>query len=130
VRRCVRLDSKLALESPPFAMLGVKLQNAAGDCRIAQVFDGGPAQRAGLAAGDVLVALDGLRVTGARVDSLLARYQPGDAVQLLAFRREELMSFDLNLSLSVPPRFELRADAAAGAVARRRRMAWCGARGR
>jgi len=72
--------------------------------RIAQVFDGGPAQQAGLSAGDVLAALDDLRVTPARLDALLARYSPGDTVQVLAFRRDELQRFELGLARQPPPR--------------------------
>ena len=41
----IRLESKPALESPHFALLGLKLQTAGADARVAQVFDDGPAQR-------------------------------------------------------------------------------------
>jgi predicted metalloprotease with PDZ domain len=124
----IRLERKLALESPQFALLGLKLQGAAGEARIAQVFDGSPAQQAGLSAGDLLVALDDLRVTPARLDALLARYSPGDTVQVLAFRREELQRFELRLARQPPPRFVLEVDAHAGAVAKRQLEGWCGAR--
>jgi predicted metalloprotease with PDZ domain len=125
----IRLQRKLALESPHFALLGLTLQGAGGEARVAQVFDAGPAQQAGLAAGDVLVALDDLRVTPARLDGLLARYSPADTVRVLAFRREELKRFELRLARQPPPRFVLEVDERAGAAAKRRREAWCGARG-
>jgi predicted metalloprotease with PDZ domain len=124
----IRLQRKLALESPHFALLGLKLQDARSEARVAQVFDGGPAQHAGLAAGDLLVALDGLRVTPARLDMLLARFSPGDTVQVLAFRREELQRFTLSLSKEPPPRFVLEIDERASKSAQRRRAAWSGAR--
>ncbi len=124
----IRLERKLALESPHFALLGLKLQGAAGEARIAQIFDGGPAQQAGLSAGDVLVALDDLRVTPARLDALLARYSPGDTVQVLAFRREELQRLELRLSRQPPLRFVLEADNKASAAVKRQRLAWCGER--
>ncbi len=54
---------RVAVDSPHFALLGVKTAAAAGECRIAHVFDTTPAQRAGLSGGDMLVAFDGLRVT-------------------------------------------------------------------
>ena len=69
--------------------LGVRLRGGA-DVVLAAVHDGGAARRGGLSAGDLLVALDGLRVTGANLDSLLARYRPGERVQVHAFRRDEL----------------------------------------
>jgi predicted metalloprotease with PDZ domain len=125
----IRLQRKLALESPHFALLGLQLlASGGGDARIGQVFDGGPAQQAGLSAGDVLVALDDLRVTPARLDTLLARYSPGDVVQALAFRREELQRFELRLARQAPPRFVLEVDDKAGTVAKRRCDAWCGER--
>ena len=124
----IRLERKLALESPHFALLGLKLQTGATDCRIAQVFDGGPAQKAGLSAGDILVALDGLRATPARLDGLLARYAPGEAIQALAFRRDELQRFELQLAAAPPPRYVLEADPRASATAKRRLRAWCGER--
>ena len=70
-----------------------------GDCKLTQVHEGGAAHTAGLSAGDVLVALDALRVTGnpANLEALLGRYRVGDTVQVHAFRRDELMTFDVAL---------------------------------
>jgi predicted metalloprotease with PDZ domain len=124
----IRLQRKLALESPHFALLGLTLQAAGGEARVAQVFDGGPAQHAGIAAGDLLVALDGLRVAPARLDALLARYSPGDTIEALTFRREELHRFEVTLSKQPPPRFVLEVDERASTAAQRRRAAWCGPR--
>src|SRR5690606_33304400 len=50
--------------------LGVRMGK---DTTIAAVYDDGPAQAAGLSAGDVLVALDGLKVTGSDLDAMLPR---------------------------------------------------------
>lgn len=61
-------ERKPALESAHFALLGIKTEAGGGDCRVTQVFDGTPAQAAGLSGGDVLVALDGLRITRANLD--------------------------------------------------------------
>jgi predicted metalloprotease with PDZ domain len=41
----------------------------------------------------VLVAVDGLRVTGTNLDTLLGRYAVGAKVAIHAFRRDELMTF-------------------------------------
>ena len=66
------------------------------DCKLTQVHEGGAAHRAGLSAGDILIALDGLRVGGA-LDTMLARYKVGDTVAVHAFRRDELMTFQVTL---------------------------------
>jgi predicted metalloprotease with PDZ domain len=69
--------------------LGARVRNGA-DCVLAAVHENSAAQKAGLSAGDVLVAIDGLRVTGSNLDTLLARYSPGAKVEIHAFRRDEL----------------------------------------
>ncbi len=66
------------------------------DCKLTQVHEGGAAHRAGLSAGDIVIALDGLRVGGA-LDTMLARYKVGDTVAVHAFRRDELMTFQVKL---------------------------------
>ena len=75
--------------------LGVRMGK---DTTIAAVYDDGPAQAAGLSAGDVLVALDGLKVTGSDLDAMLPRRKAGDRVRIHAFRRDELMEFEVELA--------------------------------
>jgi predicted metalloprotease with PDZ domain len=76
--------------------LGARVRGG-GDCTLAAVHDGSAAQKAGLSAGDVLVAIDGLRVTGANLDALLSRYLPGAKVAVHAFRRDELRTVQVKL---------------------------------
>ncbi|TMS59126.1 M61 family metallopeptidase [Imbroritus primus] len=73
-----------------FAPLGAKVSAEGPLLRVRQVLDGSPAQRAGLAADDILVALDGLRIAGDQLDRMLARYRPGDLVEIHYFRRDVL----------------------------------------
>jgi predicted metalloprotease with PDZ domain len=122
----VRVEKRAAVDAPHFALLGVKTANANGDCRIANVFDATPAQSAGLAAGDTLIALDGLRVTASNLDALLSRHHPGDAVEVHAFRRDELMRFEVQLARQPPPRFVLTVDPKAGRSAQLARKKWLG----
>jgi len=70
-----------------------------GGAKLTQVHEGGAAHQAGLSAGDVLIAVDGLRVNGnpSNLDGLFARYRVGDTVTVHAFRRDELMTFDVTL---------------------------------
>ena len=80
-----------------FAMLGVRARAEGNDTKITHVLEGGAAQEAGLAAGDVVVALDGLRPEQGGLDAALARRRAGGRVTIHAFRRDELMSFDTRL---------------------------------
>ncbi|NVI05625.1 M61 family metallopeptidase [Paraburkholderia youngii] len=86
--------------------LGVRLRGGA-DCALATVHEGSAAQKAGLSAGDVLIALDGLRVTGGNIDALLARYQPGAKVEMHAFRRDELRVTQVKLDGPEVARYKL-----------------------
>ena len=90
----IRLDWEAA-KTPS---LGIKTATEGNSIHLATVFDDGAAQAAGLASGDVLIALDGLRVTPASLERMLARYQPGDTLKIHAFRRDELMEFSLRLT--------------------------------
>lgn len=78
--------------------LDVKL--ASGEARLAHVYEGGAACKAGLSAGDVLVAVGGLRVTTGNLDALLARYRPNAKLTVHAFRRDEL--FETTVELAAP----------------------------
>ena len=73
-------------------------RDAAG-VKLTQVHEGGAAHQAGLSAGDVLIAVDGLRVNAnpSNLDQLCARYRVDDTVTVHAFRRDELMTFDVTL---------------------------------
>ncbi len=112
-----RKDSKLAL--------GIRTVREANDCKIASVFEGGVAHQAGLSAGDVLVALDTLRVTASNLDTLLKRYRSGDAIGVHAFRRDELMAFTVVAKPDSAPQYALEAQAKPVAAARMR-SAWLG----
>src|SRR5471032_254159 len=77
--------------------LDVNLGRDGNDAKLSNVHEGGAAHRAGMSAGDVLVALDGLRIMASNLDALLARYKVGANVELHAFRRDELLRFDVTL---------------------------------
>jgi predicted metalloprotease with PDZ domain len=120
----IALEKRPALDSPSLALLGVKAEARNGECRLAHVFDATPAQDAGLSGGDTLVAIGGLRVTAANLDARLARYAAGDTVEVMAFRRDELMRFDVTLARQPPFAYALRPDAHAPGSAHRLRAGW------
>ena len=74
-------------------VLGVRLQPQASEAVIATVLTGSAALAAGLAAGDVVIAVDDIRATRDNLDGLIARVQPGTEVRVHAFRRDELLTF-------------------------------------
>ncbi|MDR2788392.1 MAG: PDZ domain-containing protein [Candidatus Accumulibacter sp.] len=102
--------------------LGVKTGNEGDKLRLATVYDGGPAQEAGLSAGDTLVAVEGLRVTAGNLDALLSRRKPGDVLTIHAFRRDELMRFRVTLGAREDETPRLRRAGSANAL----RRAWLG----
>lgn len=104
---------------------GVRLSRDNGDAKIASVYEGGAAHRAGLSAGDRLVALDGLRVPTAGPEELLNRYNVNDAVTLHVFRRDELMTFALKLKSDDAPQVALTLESKPVAASRKR-TAWLG----
>ncbi|MBV2182095.1 MAG: PDZ domain-containing protein [Castellaniella sp.] len=89
--------------------LDVRTRADAGGLRLATVYENGPAHRAGLSANDLLVAIDGLRVTDTTsLDRLLDAYQPGSRVTLHVFRRDELRHYRARLGHPGPLKHQLR----------------------
>ncbi len=93
------------------ASLNVRVSKIGNDCQISNVYESGAAHQAGLSAGDVLVAIDGIRVPSdnptAGIENLLSRYSIGETVTVHAFRRDELMVFDVTLSPDDTPQYRL-----------------------
>jgi predicted metalloprotease with PDZ domain len=91
--------------------LGVRVVKDGADCKLANVFEARAAHKAGLSAGDVLMAINGLRVTAAdAVDGLsaaLGRYRVGETVLIHAFRRDELLTVEAKLQADDVPAFSL-----------------------
>ena len=90
----IRLQRQAASKVPS---LGIKTAGEGNELRIATAYRGGPAEAAGLAAGDVLIAIDGLRVTPGNVERLLQRRLAGEKVEVHAFRRDELIVCQVRL---------------------------------
>jgi len=79
------------------AMLGIRARAEGADAVVTHVLGGGAAQEAGIAAGDVIVAADSLRPGQVGLDAALAKRRAGEWVTIHAFRRDELISFDVRL---------------------------------
>ncbi len=84
------------------ASLGIKTRTVSEQAVISTVYTGSSAQRAGLWAHDVLLALEGQRVTASNLESLLQRHAPGERVRLHVFRQQVLHEFDVELESATP----------------------------
>ncbi len=106
--------------------LGVRSASDPLGARLVNVFEDSAAQQAGLSAGDIIIAVDGLRASKDNLEKLLAPWPPGSTVGLHAFRRDELMDFEV--TLQAPPAdtcvFTIDHNADEPVLARRR--AWLG----
>ena len=120
----VRVEAGPTLDPPHFARLGCRVDPADGRIRLA--FDGGPAQRAGLSAGDQIVAVEGWRAGNNRLDALLARIPPGRTVEILAFRRDELLRVPVRIATQPPVSWKLSLDPRPTSSIRRLRTGWIG----
>ncbi len=78
--------------------LGATLRDGIGRTSVATVANGSPAETAGLAPGDELVAFDGLRISASTIDRRLKDFEPGDSVAVAAFRGDEFYETQLDLA--------------------------------
>lgn len=106
--------------------LGVSTRDREHGLELTSVLDGGPAERAGLNPGDVLVALDRLRVTSRNVARRLARFENGERVTATVFRGDELIEVGLVLKPAPLDTAYLVLREEVGSPALERRRAWLG----
>lgn len=99
----VKLESPISKK----VALNVRCTKAGADCKLAHVYEDGAAHRAGLSAGDIVMAIDGLRVTADDASNQLARllapYKVGESVEVHVFRRDELLSLKVKLQSDDAP---------------------------
>lgn len=106
--------------------LGAAYRAREGGLELTVVYDDGPAQRAGLAPGDVLIAIDRLRVGDRSLKRRLQRFEAGERVTATLFRGDELVEVGLVLRPAPQDTCYLRLDDAADDAAVSRRRAWLG----
>lgn len=97
-RAALSLDDKGGWKdkTPARYELGARLENDPAGVKLAAVISNGAAAAAGLAAGDIIIALNGLRVTRSNWDKMLARFEANAQVELHVFRRDELFVVSLS----------------------------------
>lgn len=104
--------------------LGLSLHG--GETAISQVLSDSPAMRAGLSAGDLLIALDGLRLTSGNAAKTLDALVPGREVSAHFFRGDELLTTQV-VAIAAPADTWTLTLAEAGGEILARRRAWLGA---
>ena len=128
LRRACSVDDKggTATRDPRHTrtVLGATYTGHEGMVRLATLFDGGAARSAGLASGDLICALDNLRVTPSGLERLLDCYRPGETVTVHAFRNDELHQFELTLQEAPMDTCQLILSDGANETIRARRSAW------
>jgi predicted metalloprotease with PDZ domain len=75
---------------------------------VGNVLAGTPAWRAGVSAGDELVALDGLRIDAMSLGMRMQEKAPGSTVALTVFRRDELITLPMPVESGPPTRLAVR----------------------
>jgi predicted metalloprotease with PDZ domain len=83
----VKLKSHTKLEHIKL-QLGLRYSDANGWLKVTYVLDGGAAQLAGLATGDLLASINGERITGARWDQVLSSLILGQMIQISFYRND------------------------------------------
>ncbi len=108
-------------DEPESPWLGASLEEKNGRPTFTIIHNDGPAESAGVAPGDVAVALDGYALTLSNCDRRMRSYRSGDTLELVLFRGDELIT--TNVTLAARPAttcyLELDTGADAGIVARR-----------
>jgi len=100
--------------------LGVRLRASDGRATIAAVLRGRAAHRAGLDAGDEIVAVGGRRLEGGKVDAALAGRAPGSEVEMVVARDGVMRTINVKLDAPIPDR--VRIGLAEGATTAQRSL--------
>ena len=108
----------------PVTSLGARVVNDPSGASLSHVFDKGPAQMAGLAAGDVVVALNGIKVSKDNLEKTVNTYPAGSEINIHAFRRDELMEFTVQLNEAPFDTCYLEINESASAEQKRNRQLW------
>jgi len=81
----------------PASTLGANVKESDAGLQIISVKENAAAQLAGLSAGDTIIAINALKANMKMYQDWLKLSQPGSQHQLVAFRRDELMNFEVEL---------------------------------
>jgi predicted metalloprotease with PDZ domain len=97
----------VGVEEEPTPHLGmlVKAENGREVIKFVEV--GSPAQKAGIDAGDELLAVNGFRVTAEQLSDRLKDYHAGNTIEVTVFHQEELSRCLVTLEAPRPTRYQV-----------------------
>ncbi len=98
---------QLQPESDNLPFTGMVLKAEQGQTLVKFVETGGPAQRAGIDAGDEIVALNGFRVTAEQWSDRLSDFAVGDIIQVSYFHQNELRHGPILLAEPRPKHYQI-----------------------
>lgn len=97
--------------------LGVRLQtdrvNSGNFPLITHIYNDSAAEKAGLSSGDIIVSLNGIKAQMPEFEQQIRHFAPGTTITVHAFRRDELMQFDITLLALEPDTITLKLNDAA-----------------
>jgi predicted metalloprotease with PDZ domain len=108
----------------PGPWLGATLTEKVGRSVFTAVPNGGPAEKAGIAPGDIAVALDGIALSASNCDRRLRTYRDGDKLELVVFRGDELITMKIRLEEAPESTCYLQLDKEADATTLALQAAW------
>ncbi|MCW9031301.1 MAG: PDZ domain-containing protein, partial [Gammaproteobacteria bacterium] len=77
--------------------IGARFEDDPLGAKITHVFTDESAEIAGLSAGDIIIAVNDLKVNNPTINNIVNSYQEGEQLRIHAFRRDELKVFTLTL---------------------------------
>ncbi|NEQ76943.1 MAG: M61 family metallopeptidase [Okeania sp. SIO2C9] len=98
---------RLKREDNKWPNLGMNVTTKNGKEIIKFVEAQGPAQLAGLDAGDELLAIDGFRVSADKLSDRLKDYQPGDSIEVTVFHQDQLLTHKVILATPSPSNYQV-----------------------
>lgn len=110
----------------PATSLGLRVRSDSGRAIVSSVTDGSAASRAGIDAGDELLAVGGHRIDGIHVETPLRARAPGDEVDVTIARDGRLLVRRATLDAPKKDRVKLVPDRQASRAARDTFAAWLG----
>ncbi|VAW96087.1 Putative protease [hydrothermal vent metagenome] len=101
------VKNKADTEDDKVTSIGARVVKNPLGAKLSHVFDNGNAQKSGLSAGDIVIAIDNIQVTKSSFEKTAQSYPPDSNILIHAFRRDELMLFSLQTATSPKDTFYL-----------------------